>query len=145
MTLLLHRAGNVSSSSQAYKLRHTDADTSQQVTALHASSPAAVPAASPEPDADSSGHGAVPGNATVTAGIIVASAAHVPQVSSKCVLESAVFPCQGLCYIGLSANSYIISARHARVSILVEAPVRAYSCMCKLMSGGQCEDHVMGT
>lgn len=145
MTLLLHRAGNVSSSNQAYKLQRTDADTSQQLTASHERLPAAVPAASPEAEADSSGHDAAPSNTTVTAGIIVASAAHVPQVSSKCVLESAVFPCQGLCYIGLSANSYIVSARHARASMLVQAPVRFYFCMCKLMSGGQCEDHVMGS
>lgn len=93
MKLLLHRAGNVSSSSQAYKLQHTDADTPQQLTASHASSPAALPAASPEAEADSSGHDAAPHNTTVTAGIIVASAAHVPQVSSKCVVDSAVFSC----------------------------------------------------
>ncbi len=92
MKWLLHRAGNVSSSSQAYRLQHTDTDTPQQQTASHACSPAA----SPEAEADSSGHGAAPGNTTVTADIIVASAAHVPQVSSKCVMESAVFPCATL-------------------------------------------------
>jgi len=83
-----------------------------------------VPAASPDAEADSSGDGAAPSDAT----------------------EQQV--CDGisrlpLCYIGLSASSYIISARHARVSVVVEAPVRAYSCICKHMSGGQCEDHVM--
>ena len=96
MTLLLHRAGNVSSSNQAYRLQHTGADTPQQLTASHASSPKALPAASPEAEADSSGHDVAPNDATVTAGIIVASAAHVPQVSSKCVVESAVFPCATL-------------------------------------------------
>ncbi|KAL0041970.1 hypothetical protein WJX79_010631 [Trebouxia sp. C0005] len=73
------RAGNVSCSSQAYKLQHTDADTPTQLTASHASIPAAVPAASPEDDTDSSGHDAALSDATVTAGIIVASAACVPQ------------------------------------------------------------------
>ena len=84
MALLLHRAGNVSSSSQAYKLQHTDAETPQQLTASHAISPAALP----EAEADSSGHDAAPSDAMVAAGIIVASAAHVPQVSSKCVAEA---------------------------------------------------------
>jgi hypothetical protein len=121
MTLRLHRAGNVSSSSQAYKLQHTNVDTPQQLTASHASSPAAVPAASPEAEADSSGHGAAPSDAAVTAGIIVASAAHVPQVSSKCVVDS-LSQLPSLVLV-LSANIIVLSASHARGSLFVRPPV----------------------
>lgn len=141
MTLLLHRAGNVSCSSQAYKLQHTDADTPTQLTASHASIPAAVPAASPEDDTDSSGHDAALSDATVTAGIIVASAACVPQVSSKCVVDCAVFPCAFFPCVTLACLLMIISFCKINQSILFcggpstyTSAVPGCSCLCQVDS-----------